>query len=101
MEAEQLTFNEERPVIDELLHHTPAEIRSAFSLKYEDDVFSFVSQSNENDYLTVSEHRQDPMLARVNADFHFCRPAGSNNYPELIQLAKYFLTIFNCSAKDL
>lgn len=101
MEAEQLTFNEERPVIDELLHHTPEEIRSAFSLEYEDGVFSFVSKTNERDFLAVSEYRQDPTLARVNANFHFGRPAGSHNYPELIQLAKYFLTVFNCSAKDL
>lgn len=86
--------NDERKVFSYLLQLDREEIRQRFRLRIKNDVCCFQEKDNPENYVTVVKKRTDPFLAPVNADFHFNRPAGSNNYPKLLDVGRYLMKAF-------
>ena len=89
-------YNNERTVFSTLLNMSNQELFNSFKCVIDGDVVTFTSHQNDEYYITVNRHRE-PFLARVNADFNFGRPAGSNNYPEMNQVADKLLAAFHIS----
>lgn len=90
-------YNDEQKIFNYLLQLDSEEIRQRFRLCIEDDVCCFQEKDNPKNFVTVAKKRKDPFLAPVNADFHFYRPAGSNNYPKLLDVGKHLMNAFEQS----
>ena len=87
-------YNDERKEFDKILNCTENEIKQRFSYTEDEDIYSFNDRTDSECYVTVHKKKID-QFALVNADFHFCRPAGSNNYEELLDVARKLCRIFN------
>lgn len=92
-----LVYNDERKLFNYLFQLNSKKLRQRFRLCIEDDICCFQEKDNPKNYVTVVKKRTDPFLAPVNADFHFYRPAGSNNYPELLDVGKHLMNAFEQS----
>lgn len=91
----------ERKVISELLRETPERLVHQFRMSQPTNrCYRFEEQSNPKHYVTVEiEKPREGFGALVNADFDFARPAGSNNYSELLDLGRKLATAFGVSPK--
>ncbi len=82
---------DERAEFAKLLEKTDAQLNALFEVADNDSCFSFKYADHQEGYLTVSKEI-DGVL--VNADFGFARPAGSNNYPQLLELGVRLIRTF-------
>lgn len=85
----------EKKVFKEIMSYTPQYLKTIFSVNTEDTIHTFIEKKYPDHYVTVrNQINPEPSIASVNADFGFKRPAGSNNYPELIEVGKYLMDAF-------
>ena len=84
----------ERRIFKEILSYTPQQLTSIFSVSDEGSFFRFTEKGKPTHYITVDKTPEESFWVPINADFNFERPAGSNNYPELIKVGKYLVQAF-------
>lgn len=84
----------ERGIFKEILSYSPQQLTSVFSASDEGSFFRFTEKGNPKHFVTVDKSRKESFWVPVNADFNFARPAGSNNYPELIEVGKCLIQAF-------
>lgn len=78
--------NSEKAVFRDLQHYSQGQLLSCFDCHFDGKVYHFTQKGNPSHYVTVAKTRCDGFTAVVNANFGFSRPAGSNNYPILIEI---------------
>ena len=83
---------EERKIA-ELLAASYDRLKEEFVCEDLGTCYSFTEKGNAKNFVTVSK-KSEPFLALVNADFGFSRPAGSNNYPALLNVGRRFIEAF-------
>ena len=92
----------EKTIFNRIAKYSTSEILSHFQ---QDDanvtlkktgIHRFIYNENPEYWVTVSLLSQgnDQYSAPVNADFGFARPAGSNNYPELLTIGRKLANAF-------
>ena len=91
----------ERKVISNLVKETPNQLVAHFCMSQPTShTYRFEEYGNPKHYVTVAtEKPREGFGALVNADFGFARPAGSNNYPELLDLGRKLAAAFDVKHK--
>lgn len=84
----------ERKVFQEILSYTPEHLKDIFTVSDEDRFYRFSEKRYPSHYVTVDKVPEKSFWVPVNADFGFDRPAGSNNYRELLDVGKYLVHSF-------
>lgn len=84
----------ERTVFREILAYSPLQLRDIFDVSDEGSFYRFIEKQNPSHYVTIDKTRKKSFWVPVNADFGFDRPAGSNNYDELIKVGKHLVHSF-------
>lgn len=84
----------ERGIFKEIRTYSPDEIRATFLCTDRGSAYCFYENKNPKHWVTVDKRRTEGFWVPVNADFDFARPAGSNNYPELIDVGQYLASVF-------
>lgn len=87
-------FNDERKVFEEIMTCDLKKLTDDFKLEEDGAFYRFVKNDNSKHYVIVNREKGYSFWVPVNADFNFVRPAGSNNYPELIDVGKRLLEAF-------
>lgn len=87
----------ERKVFQEIMTYSREELRAAFDFQEEHGVYFFTEKVSPKHFVSVDKERSrgDPYWTPVNADFGFDRTAGSNNYPELLDVARRLAQAFD------
>ena len=88
---------DERRVFSDIISCDSELLKQRFTVRddKENEIIKFIERNNPQHYICVFKERPiDSFLALVNADFDFVRPAGSNNYPELLDVAKLLCKVF-------
>lgn len=89
--------NNERDIFKKIMKCDLKKITDDFEIKENKNHYRFVKKDNSRHYVTVDRAKEESFWVPVNADFDFDRPAGSNNYPELIDVGKRLLKAFGLS----
>lgn len=89
-----MRFRDERKVFKEILNCPIETIPTIFSVKDDGICYTFFETAHPTHYITVDKTKGDSFWVPVNADFGFDRPAGSNNYRELIDVARHLVSAF-------
>ncbi len=84
----------ERSVFKKILEYSPDQIQQKFTVEDLKSCYMFCEKANSKHYVSVEKDRKESFWVPVNADFGFDRPAGSNNYKELIDVAKHMVQAF-------
>lgn len=96
-----MSFNDEAEVFDQILSYTTKQIQDKFTYEDKEFLYSFLDKNDNKNYVNVNKKKiGEPFIARVNADFNFCKPAGSNNYPQLIEVGEHLMTAFNLEYEE-
>lgn len=82
----------ERQIFKEILLYTNEELTNLFEAVDDGICYRFTEKANQNNYITVNKSISG---VPVNANFNFPRPAGSNNYPELLNVGRRLAYAFN------
>lgn len=85
----------ENGVFKEILSYSPEEIREKFEVQDNGSSYTFYEKADSKHYVSVDKEREDSFWVPVNADFGFARPAGSNNYEALINVARHMTKSFD------
>lgn len=88
-----MKYNDEREIFKEILSSTHQGLKANFDLEIDQKIYVFTEKRNPDNYVTVNTSSK--VNVPVNSNFNFARPAGSNNYPELIDVANHLLIAFN------
>ena len=82
-------MNTEKLIFDALTKYTAQELENLFFIEHDEDsqIYTFSFADDSNCYVTVCKNLKSD-LGPVNADFGFSRPAGSNNYPILLDIGR-------------
>ena len=96
-----MPYANERKVISDLLKETPERLVNHFRmLQTTSNTYRFEDRLDSKQYVTVEiEKPREGFGALVNADFGFARPAGSNNYSELLDLGRKLAATFDVKLK--
>lgn len=84
----------ERKIFEEILSYSHQQLTSAFSAHDEGSFFRFTEKGKPTHFVTVDKSPKESFWVPVNADFNFAKTAGSNNYPELIEVGKRLVQAF-------
>ena len=87
----------EKKVFQKILSCSSMVLPTFFNVHDEGNFYRFTEKSNPSHYITVDKTRKIDFWVPVNSNFGFDRPAGSNNYPELIDISKHLIHAFNLS----
>ena len=96
-----MPYANERKVISNLLKKTPEQLVNHFRmLQPTSNSYRFEDRLDPKQYVTVEiEKPREGFGALVDADFGFARPAGSNNYSELLDLGQKLAAAFHVELK--
>lgn len=86
-------MNDEREIFKQLLNKSKIQLRNEFDCEFQKDAHVFKEKANPDHYIRVCEKAEE-FHAPINANFDFSRPAGSNNYSELFDVAEKFYDAF-------
>lgn len=94
---EIMTKNNPRKTITQLMQCSVNELRDRFCVKRPTEgCYRFEEIENSKHFVLVSVKKtDDPFSALVDADFDFDRMAGSNNYPQLLDLGRKLADAFD------
>ena len=96
-----MSYNDEAEVFDQILSYTVEQIQDEFTYEDYGSSYSFLDKNNKENYVNVKKKKiGEPFSALVNANFNFDRPAGSNNYPQLIEVGKHLMAAFNLAYEE-
>lgn len=86
--------NSERAVFKKIMACTEEELKDIFTVSDEGSFYRFTKKDYAEYHITVEKDRQEGFWVPVNADFGFDRPAGSNNYRELLDVGRHLVCSF-------
>ena len=96
-----MSYNNETKVFKQILSCTVEQIQDKFTYEDHGSSYTFIDKDNNKNYVDVKKKKiGEPFSALVNANFNFYRPAGSNNYPELIEVGKLLMDAFELSYSE-
>lgn len=96
-----MSYNDEAKVFDQILSCTTKQIQEKYIYEDNGSSYSFFDKNNKENYVNVKKKKiGEPFSALVNANFNFCKTAGSHNYPQLIKVGEHLMAAFNLEYEE-